>query len=274
MTTPNLYEEKQERRRERLLERADKADAEATSRFQTAQSMASVIPFGQPILVGHHSEKRDRNYRARISGNYDKSREASEKAKRLRSRAAGVGKGGISSDDPEAVKKLLGKIEKAEERQDFMKRFNAAMRKRKKDHGAALTAIGEEFNLTPGTVAELLKPDFCGRVGFPSYALSNNNANIRRMKGRVTKLRAQAQDVTSEETVGAVRIVENTEDNRLQLFFPGKPSAAFRRELKRSGFRWSRYQGAWQRHRSSTATYWGRELAEKFNAEEATNGDA
>ena len=28
MTAPNLYEEKQERRRERLLERADKADAE------------------------------------------------------------------------------------------------------------------------------------------------------------------------------------------------------------------------------------------------------
>ena len=39
----------------------------------------------------------------------------------------------------------------------------------------------------------------------------------------MTKLRAQAQDVTSEETIGAVRIVENTEDNRLQLFFPGNP---------------------------------------------------
>ena len=111
-------------------------------------------------------EQRDRNYRARIATHYDKSREASEKAKRLRERAASVGKGGVSSDDPEAVRKLKVKLAAREKRQDFMKRFNAAMRKRKKDGGAALKVIAEKFNLKPETVAQLLQPDSAGRPGF------------------------------------------------------------------------------------------------------------
>ena len=74
--------------------------------FTTAQRHGkSVIPFGQPILVGHHSETRDRNYRKRIHGQLPEERfDASKKAKRRSAeRAASVGKGGISSDDPEAV---------------------------------------------------------------------------------------------------------------------------------------------------------------------------
>ena len=88
------------------------------------------------------------------------------------------------------------------------------------------------------------------------------------MKARIEQLKAPAHDETTEEQIGAVRIVENTEENRLQLFFPGQPSASFRRQLKRSGFRWARSQGAWQRHRSHGATYWGRELAEQYAQEE------
>ena len=269
-TTPNAYEEKQERRRERLLERADNADREASQRLGTAQRMASVIPFGQPILVGHHSETRDRNYRRKIRNNYDKSREASEKAKRLHDRAASVGKGGISSDDPggrqEAGRQDRGRQEKL---QGFMKRCNAAIRKRKKDHGAAFAAICDEHNLGPDTRADLLKPDSAGRIGFAPYQLSNNNANIRRMKRRVEALRAQAQDETTEQTIGPVRIVENTEENRLQLFFPGQPSDPNSAASSSApGSAGPAIRAAWQRHRSHGATYWGRELAEQYAKEE------
>ena len=38
--------------------------------------MASVIPFGQPILVGHHSERRDRSYRDRIRSTEDRAVDA------------------------------------------------------------------------------------------------------------------------------------------------------------------------------------------------------
>src|SRR5713226_1456384 len=61
-------ERKQERaqvRAQRLEDRSEKASTESERLYNHAHEMASVIPFGQPILVGHHSEKRDRRYRER-----------------------------------------------------------------------------------------------------------------------------------------------------------------------------------------------------------------
>lgn len=46
-----------------------------------ARDMAHGIPFGQPILVGHHSERRDRNYRNRIENKFRKGYENYNKAK-------------------------------------------------------------------------------------------------------------------------------------------------------------------------------------------------
>jgi hypothetical protein len=37
-----------------------------------------------------------------------------------------------------------------------------------------------------------------------------------------------------------VRLVDNVEANRLQLFLPSIPSEEIHRELKRNGFHWSR----------------------------------
>lgn len=48
--------------------------------YNIAKKKASVIPFGQPILVGHHSEGRDRRYRAGIERTYSKSFETLDKA--------------------------------------------------------------------------------------------------------------------------------------------------------------------------------------------------
>src|SRR5687767_1371406 len=102
----NAYEQKQDARRERFEELAEKARRESESAFDRSRRMASVIPLGQPILVGHHSEGRDRRYRARIAAQMDKSCELSRKADYYQQRAESVGKGGISSDDPGAIAKL------------------------------------------------------------------------------------------------------------------------------------------------------------------------
>ena len=80
----NSYEQKLDNKRERLLNAADKAEREGDARIKRANSDASVIPMGQPILVGHHSEKRDRNFRNRIHNNFSKGHELKEKASRLR----------------------------------------------------------------------------------------------------------------------------------------------------------------------------------------------
>ena len=52
------YHERREARIDRLRDRADKHKAEGESKMESGRKMLHAIPFGQPILVGHHSERR------------------------------------------------------------------------------------------------------------------------------------------------------------------------------------------------------------------------
>lgn len=52
---------------------------------------------------------------------------------------------------------------------------------------------------------------------------------------------------STEKEVDGVRIVENIEENRLQLFFDGKPEADIIALLKQHAFKWSPRFKAWQR---------------------------
>ena len=65
----------------------------------------------------------------------------------------------------------------------------------------------------------------------------------------------QHDETTEEQFPDGVRLVDNVEANRLQIFFPEIPPEGIRRELKRNGFHWSPTAGAWQWHRSNRATY-------------------
>lgn len=246
----NDYAARQEARKERLEKRAALCTKLANIRYTRASEMASIIPFGQPILVGHHSEGRDQRYRAKIERNWRKARELADKAKYYAERAASVGKAGISSDDPEAVTKLQEQIEKAEELQARMTAANKAVRGNDRE---ALAAQG--FDAL--RIQALFTPDFCGRLGFPNYQLTNNSANIRRMKQRVEQLRREVNRPAEPEveTANGIRIVENKDLNRLQLFFPGKPAEEIRRNLKAHGFRWSPSEGAWQRQLHESARW-------------------
>jgi hypothetical protein len=47
--------------------------------------------------------------------------------------------------------------------------------------------------------------------------------------------------------VGEVEIIEDPGEDRVQIFFPGKPSEACRAELRGSGWKWSPRNGCWQR---------------------------
>jgi hypothetical protein len=84
------------------------------------------------------------------------------------------------------------------------------------------------------------------KAGFEPWQLSNNSANIHRLKMRLTNLTAAKAKPTTEREAAGVRIVEDTEAMRLRLFFPGKPAPAVIAELKASGFRWAPSEGAWQ----------------------------
>ena len=91
--------------------------------------MASAIPFGQPILVGHHSEKRDRRYRERIRNTFSRGSELHAKATHYDDKAAAAENSrAVSSDDPEAVVKLREKLTALETFQQQMKAVNKVLR--------------------------------------------------------------------------------------------------------------------------------------------------
>jgi hypothetical protein len=175
----------------------------------------------------------------------------------------------IYSDDPQAVEKLTAKIESLQAMQERMKKENRDVRKVMKASNELESRLLHLVDLgyEQSYAAELLREDFCGRVGHPDYALQNNNANINRLKKRLKMLEDKPTE-SSEEQHGDVRIVQNVEAHRVQIFFPGKPDADVRSELKSHGFKWAPSEGAWQRHLGTNALWLARKIVEENCTEE------
>ncbi|WP_234417008.1 DUF3560 domain-containing protein [Xanthomonas fragariae] len=262
----NSYEAKIEARRERLLARAQQATKNSDELYNKACSMAGAIPFGQPILVGHHSEGRDRNYRERIHKTFGKAFGELDSAKHYEQKAASVGTGGISSDDPDAVAKLRKELEAMEAAQVRMKAANKVIRTMKAPEAREAALIAQGF--TGSMVAEMLKPDFLGRVGFPSYALSNNTANMRRVRLRIEELEKRKALADVERQGPGFTYREDVTENRVMFVFDGKPDEATRKLLKRHGFKWSpsREGQPWVRHLNNAGIYAGRQVSDALNS--------
>jgi len=258
------YAERVAARRERLEEAAARAMQASNTVYRQAKDMAGCIPFGQPILVDHYSAGRDRRFRARIHDKFGKAFALADRAIELAARAASVGTGGISGDDPEAIAKLREQIESAKASQERMKQVNKVIRVHKTQEGrvSALVALG----ISEPDAAELLAPDFAGRIGFPSYALANNNANIRRMEGRIAELEALAKRVSAEREGNGYTYREDAVENRVMFLFEGKPADAVRAILKANGFKWSPTRSAWVRQMTGNALGAARIVRAKLDA--------
>jgi hypothetical protein len=142
-----------------------------------------------------------------------------------------------------------------------MREVNKLVRKKDRD---GLVAMG----LNEAKINGLFTPDCCGRLGYADYALTNNNSKIRATKERLQLIEKRFSVESSEIEIGGVTISDNREANRLQIIFPGKPSDDCREELKRSGFRWSPREGAWQRMCGNYAIDRAKYIVSKFYAEE------
>ena len=162
-----------------------------------------------------------------------------------------TGMGGISADDPQAIQKLEAKLEKLQAAQDTMKAVNAYYRKHKTLDGCP--------NLSAERI-EAMKADMSSQwhiddKPYPSWALSNNNAEIRRVKGRIAELTRKQETAYAGWEFDGGTVEANREDNRLQIFFEEKPDEKTRETLKENGFRWSPKAGAWQRQLNDNAIY-------------------
>ncbi|MBV6273758.1 DUF3560 domain-containing protein [Alcaligenaceae bacterium CGII-47] len=260
----NHYEQKQAERKAKLETRAQQAETQAAATYGQAREMGEAIPFGQPILVGHHSEGRDRKYRERIHNTYGKAFDLQKKAEHYADKAASVGKGGISSDDPDAITKLTRELEQLTVNQDRMKKINQVIRKHKDDSEGQRGAL-LDLGYSEDSAQKLTTPDYAGRLGFPSYALTNNNANIRRIQQRIKQLQANQERVPVSVQGTGYAYAEDVEENRVMFTFDGKPEKATREILKRHGFRWSPTRGAWMRQLNNAAIWQAKAVMQILN---------
>ena len=243
------YEERKEQRIESYNRRAKKAEGTAIQESRNAREMGSVIPLGQPILVGHHSEGKHRRLLKRIDSAYRRANEADEKAEYYQNKAeAAESNHAISGDDAEALNRYKEKLEQLEATQENMKAINKAWKQGKEAlHLLGLTDIGIE-NIRNKMQSYQKKP-------FPTWTLSNNSAEIRRVKDKINELERldNMEAASTTFTGGEMRI--NTEINRIQFVFEAIPSMEIRKLLKSNGFKWAPSEKAWQRQRTLNAIH-------------------
>ena len=246
------YEERKQARIDRYREKAERARQESKELSRESISMLEHIPPGQPILVGHHSERGHRKLLERSDRKMEQSIAASEKAAYYEHKAEAAERNtAIFSDDPEALTELNKKLESLQVAQTRMKQINAYYRK----HGTCQGFHGLSDEQAEKLDDRVRNGYSWEKAPYPAYALSNNNQEIRRLKERIKQL-TQAREVGYQgwEFEGG-KVVANAENNRLQIFFDEIPSPELRQELKSRGFRWARSEGAWQRQLTDNAIY-------------------
>lgn len=159
----------------------------------------------------------------------------------------------------EARRNLNARIQQ----QTMMKQTNATIRKHlRKSHDEQVAAL-LEIGHTPKAAFELLTPDRLHGIGFPSYMLTNNQAQIRRLKDRVEELlkkeyKAEKQEEGSLQTEfkfdgGYIEL--DYQADRLRIHHDSKPDQEIITKLKQSGFKWSPSNQAWQRQLTTNARW-------------------
>ena len=180
----------------------------------------------------------------------------------------------VKSDDPEVLDFLRAKLAGLEEAHALMVSANAYYRKNK-------TLEGFE-GIPADTVAWITRPGVYlpgGRNGdgsplafygkpFPTYELTNSNANIKRVKQRIETLEAVKASKPIEEEHDGYTYRENAEAMRVQFHFDGKPDDETRALLKRNGFRWAPSQGVWQRQLNDNGKYAAHRVMEALDGQQ------
>lgn len=191
--------------------------------------------------------------------------------------------------DEDAAEQWRKKLESREQAQAMMKSVNALIRKKfpkglaakwreargtsddavrrreeltTPEDRATLEALATELEglgLSAKNARLVLTPNYMGAVGFESYQLSNNNAEIRRLKQQIAKAtryqseRAAAGGVqTFEFDRGTVTL--DYDENRIRVEIE-KSDTETRSQLKAAAFRWSPKNVAWQRQLTDNAKY-------------------
>lgn len=171
------YRDRREARAERLRGWSEANETRAEQKSAAADRISDGIPFGQPILVGHHSERRHRRDLDKIHSGMRASIDLSDKAAEQAARADNIEAAtdhAIYDDDPDAIARLTDKLAALEAKREQMKTANAAHRTAHRDELKAMT------------------PYQRGQaVPYPSYSLTNLGGNITRCRDRLARLQRE-----------------------------------------------------------------------------------
>lgn len=209
------YEERKQRRIERYKAVSQKARKEADARSNSNANRILMMTPGQPIIIGHHSERKARKLHRQAEYDIRKSIELSDKSEYYEAKARHVeNSNAIYNDDPKAIEKLKEKLKRLEEKRDSIK----------------------------------ARPH-------ETWELTNVTGNIRETKLRIKRLEEQEQLVFPDIEFKGGKAIHNKEINRIQLIFDEKPNVEIINQLKHNGFHWSRNEGAWQREFNKRTIY-------------------
>jgi hypothetical protein len=203
----STYRERRERRAEQLREWAEQREAKSSAAHQASHDATAGIPFGQPILVGHHSQRRHERAIERAQNQATAAVEHGRKAEEMAGRADEIERhaaGAIYSDDADAVERLREKLERLEAERDRIKRYNASCRKAAKTGGNGDLSI-----LTEAEQRDLLStakacPYMIGPgLSMPSYKLQNLGGNITRARDRLKRLERERERGPADRYIAA-----------------------------------------------------------------------
>lgn len=233
--------------------------------------IASPMITGPANFPVRRNDKANNAYRRRVEEMLD----FRKRALRAISRELFPDRYMVTSGNPEAISLLKKQLEERLESGRMMVEANKIIKKhvrsstRKTHNGEEYVPASityktseeearkdlSELKLTDKQITEILNPHF-GDVGFPSYALSNNSANARRIRKRIEQLEKIKERGTIKRLfLNDITIVEDSEAARFKIIFPGKPDADTIAKLKKRGFKYSPTNNAWQRHLNGNGAY-------------------
>lgn len=143
--------------------------------------------------------------------------------------------------------------------QGIMKACNSIIKKAK---GKECTNDLVNAGLSEDNAKKIQSPDFAGRIGFASFNLTNNNANIKRVEERIKELEQKENMLNSSPitiySFEGGEMVVNYEVDRIQVFFSTRPTRDELTQWKDKGlnsFNWSPSNNAWQRKITANAMH-------------------
>lgn len=228
-----------ERKLERRKEWSEKADARSAARFDAAGKIADGIPFGQPILVGHHSERHARRDQDRIHSNMSRGVEEHKLAEDHRSKAGGIEcqlDRSVFSDDADAVDALERRIAEHEAERKRMKLINLLYRR---SDAVGLAAMGLDFENLRSRVNSVGLSWV--KVPYEGYQLTNLGARIRADKKRIEEI--GRRKALAEEATASGGVLVKVAGEYCSVTFAEKPPHETLDALRAAGFYWG--GGSW-----------------------------